>query len=350
MAVRNWLLSEGEFIDEYSVKHLTDMKKAEELYDRKIVDYVSLSEEVRSNPKFLSKVIAEFHNEGGYDCNLSGYEYVTLGRANPICYAEEGALTEENIKAAIKKGCICITGYNAISRNRQFIIESLKSDYPAQEIIPQLVYIPLELKYDEEIATLINSRREGVKNIPSIIDKRSQLPYTLLTILSNGQFAKRDIVRSIVPYDGNDINIIEMIRSLKQAYPNSKQCNIFNDKDSEKMNPYDQGRLCSDNGIVVIEQYGWACNLYLPKSLSEEQFNLLVCLITEDYGDKKFTIDFDGYYSTYHLVPKAGGGYKNKSYSAVDVLKFIRENNLYPQIWKDVVPSLKPMYVDREAK
>ena len=59
MAVRNWLLSEGEFIDEYSVKHLTDMKKAEELYDRKIVDYVSLSEEVRSNPKFLSKVISE---------------------------------------------------------------------------------------------------------------------------------------------------------------------------------------------------------------------------------------------------------------------------------------------------
>lgn len=93
----------------------------------------NMSDDDKKNPECLKKALEEFEAIGKL--------------ANPISYALEGALTDENIDLALKKGKIIIIPKSAVANCRKIILALFRHpDY-----VSKYPYLSDELKSDPEI-------------------------------------------------------------------------------------------------------------------------------------------------------------------------------------------------------
>ena len=335
-------LKSGKIVYDDELCVVEDYDAAMELISINLSLYKELSRAMRRNPKLLAEAINLYRPTNIYCYDPIGADTFVFGSGNPICYALDEAITPQNIDAAIKKGGIRITGKNAISRSKEFVLASLNSSYPEYQVLKEMQKLPTSMKVDNEVSTLISSRRANSGRLPSCLDSKMRRSYTMIIVLPDGKFIKRDVILN-TPYSlNNKSTIIQMMNEFKNDLPNHEECHVFDDvADLDIISQGEQARMCTEKGILVIDCFTRACHIYFPKHLSESQFKILVDLVTEDYGTKNFELEYDGNLCTYWVDQLENGSCSMRNIYALDVLNYMKDNEMYPNTLDTYVPTLR---------
>ena len=280
--------------------------------------YYDLNERQKNNPEILYAALNNYNPNG-----------VLL---NPISFANEGALTEDNINLAIKKGKIEIQKDSALANNRYFILECLK-----RKIYTEFyVNISDSLRSDPEIgklldvvmpSSIIQSKAIDMDNGWSPLGYRKIYKYYqgIIGITDNGDCIEEEV--GLLEHHYN--RIISVVNSFASKYPNDKKYQELQiETRKTDNNPFLAGLKCSEHGILIILIEGESSQIYFPGTISQEQFNTLLGLLNDLKGlNFRFLYDDEEFYEC--ILPET---HKARKLNSDDVINFIKEHNI-------VVPS-----------
>ena len=260
-----------------------------------ICQYAFLSDELKSDPDILRQALLN------YDSNVN--------RVNPICYALEGALTDENIELALDKGGIEIENDYSISNSRKFIIACLR-----RGLSLKYENISDELKNDGEIRELANGVVSlGLVSNPvdtesrwsPVGDKQVYKYYqSAMCIMPNGIFEEEEVRGNGELYKGHNDNLEIIINSLSKKFPLNDALiilkNFFREYSEQAelngdfRNPFIMSLECIKYGIITILIEGENSQIFFPDVITRKQFDILFYMLNNDFIDLNFEYIFRG--------------------------------------------------------
>ncbi len=283
-------------------------------------NFENLNETQKGNPNILNAALVNFNSN--------------TGLINPITYAKESALTKENIELALEKGKIQLLRGGALANNKYFILECLKRDLYTD----YYSNISEALKNDPEINQIL------INKIPSIIQSKPidrangwspqgnnriyKYYQAVIALLPNGELKEEEVRgrsnRTFNHYQG----VSNVVRDLERKYPNNETIKQLQTELRNRNvidNPFLKAIKCSEFGIIILLIEGENAQIYFPKNISKDQFNVLQSL-TNDLKDLNFRFLYEDEEYYEYIEPET---HNSRDLKINDVIKFIIEKNIY---------------------
>ena len=315
-----WDLSSGIRVEENHLDKVTSIDDALELVKRSASTFAFLSYEARNNSDVLYAALKNYPKpttKFGFKGELC------YGMANPICYAENDAITRENINLAIRLGNIKFDKMNAISKHKAFIMACFSSIYSNEEILPELLNIATELKADPDIAALFQERGINVLYKNTAMEKATNYSESIMAVLPNGDFIQNQSSSNLETSGKNKPSLNKIIKYFRLRYPkNLALANLNKELLTSKLIKV-QSQICSKNGVLVIRVNGKDCSIDIPRPMTREQFNILLNLLVEDLRTKAFNLSIDG-----QDFYEQGVSSKLERLYIIDVFRLLKEKGL----------------------
>lgn len=291
-------------------------------------DFLELNLRQRNNPTIL-KVALE--NYKAASANL-----------NPISFALEDALTEENINLALEKGNIEITVNSALASNKYFVLELLKKSY----IVKGIENISEILKSDPEIALMLanirpkilsNSVIGGSVNQWSPRGWQQKYKYfqAVIGIALNGEYSEVE-VRGNSNIKNHYDGVPKVIDNLIALNPDLQ---VIGDSLKElEENPFYRAVRCSEYGVLMILIEGENAQIYFPKRITKQQLDVLHNLLSDELSNLTYrylyrvneNVEGLGGYDEFYVYYDSNENLE-RDLNALDTLLFIKQNNIYSE-------------------
>ena len=308
------------------------------------VVYADLPDSIKEDDNLMLKYVSKwpyvFFDLNERQKNNSQFLYVALNNynsngptINPISFALENALTEENINLAIKKGNIEILKGSALANNRYFVLECLKrkiyTEFYAN--ISETLKNDLEIKEILDVVMPSNIQSKPMDKehgwSPTGYITRYKYYQAIIGILPNGEFMDEEVRggsnRSFSHYEG----VSNVINDFQSKYPNDETLKYLKEELKKlEDNPFYKAVKCSEYGIIILLIEGENAQIYFPKNISERQFTVLSQMLPLNLKDLnfRFLYDEEEYYE--YIEPET---HESRDLNYNDAINFIKQNKIY---------------------
>ena len=279
--------------------------------------YEDLGDEQLNDPQILRAALGNYNQESR--------------EINPISHSLNGALTEDNINLAIKKGGIKLFSDRALIEHPYYVLWHLQNIKSAEELNEFLPMIPEELYGNKQIIEALKKQQAIILKSPMKKDNGSPVGtkklykyyQAVINILPNGDLDEQKIGTKELKHHGD--GIYKSIEELIKKYPNLGKLKMLKQK-IKGLTSGDMANKCSEYGIISIIIEGENAHVYFPETISFYQYVKLSEILINDMN--LLTFDFmhkdNDYYREF--VPET---LKFRDLNYTDAFKIIENEGIF---------------------